>query len=140
VWNNICHDCQGFLVGSMQAGVLPCSPTSFRTVVAKVLPVEASAIHPPRRRAVRAATAPPPHRSVRLAKKTERRIPMIATAQNALMKKLGLITGEHVESDEFNQYIKQFRDGLSEDQEKMIDELFMNKVPAQPEVEVDEVA
>jgi hypothetical protein len=65
---------------------------------------------------------------------------MIAAAQNALMKKLGLITGEHVESDEFNQYIKLFHDGLSEDQEKMIDELFMNKVPAQPEVEVDKVA
>jgi hypothetical protein len=72
-----------------------------------------------------------------LAKKTSRRILVVVAAQNALMKKLGLTTGVHMESKDFNRYIELFCYGLSEGQVWMIDDLFMNKVLAQPEVWVE---
>jgi hypothetical protein len=93
-------------------------------------------MRPPHHRAVRVPSSPP-HLSARLAKKTSRRILVVVAAQNALMKKLGLTTGVHMESKDFNRYIELFRYGLSEGQVWMIDDLFMNKVPAQPEVWVE---
>jgi hypothetical protein len=80
----------------------------------------------------------PPRRSARLVKKTGRRVPAVAAAQNVLMKRLGMVAGEHVESEEFSRYNNLFCDGLSEDQAPMIDELVMDKPPAPLEAEVEE--
>jgi hypothetical protein len=80
----------------------------------------------------------PPRRSAHLVKKTGRRVPAVAAAQNVLMKRLGMVAGEHVESEEFSRYNNLFCDGLSEDQAPMIDELVMDKPPAPLEAEVEE--
>jgi hypothetical protein len=45
-----------------------------------------------------------------------------------------------VESDDFNMYINLFRDGLSEEQARIIDDLFMDKPPTPTEEVVEEVA
>jgi hypothetical protein len=86
---------------------------------------------PPRRRARRSCAASVlPHHSTRLAKKAGRRMPAVAAAQNVIMWKLGLSSNEHIETEDFSAYINLFRDGLSEDQARMIDELFMDKPPS----------
>jgi hypothetical protein len=127
---------RGSSLRSMQARALLSSPTSFHTNVAKELPARALAMRPPHHRAARVPSSPP-HLSARLAKKMSHRILVVVAAQNALMKKLGLTTDVNMESKDFNQYIELFRYGLSEGQVWMIDDLFMNKVPAQPEVWVE---
>jgi hypothetical protein len=86
---------------------------------------------PPRRQARRSCAAfVLPHHSTRLAKKAGRRMPAVAAAQNVIMWKLGLASNEHIETEDFSAYINLFRDGLSEDQARMIDELFMDKPPS----------
>jgi hypothetical protein len=40
------------------------------------------------------------------------------------MRKLGLVTGEHVESEDFDRYLKTFKDGMTEEQVNLIRELF----------------
>jgi hypothetical protein len=75
-----------------------------------------------------------------LAKKASHRVPTVAVAQNILMKRLGLVAEQHVESDDFNTYINLFRDGLSEEQARIIDDLFMDKPPVPTEEVVEEVA
>jgi hypothetical protein len=51
-------------------------------------------------------------------------MPTIMVDQNLLMQKLGLATGTHFESDDFARYIDLFLDGLSEEQLKLIHDLF----------------
>jgi hypothetical protein len=75
-----------------------------------------------------------------LAKKAGRKVPTVAAAQNVLMERLGLVARQHVESDDFNTYINLFRDGMSEEQAHIIDDLFMDKPPAPTEEVVEEVA
>jgi hypothetical protein len=47
--------------------------------------------------------------------------------QNLLLRKLGLVTGTHFESDDFTRYIDLFLDGMSEEQVKLIHNLFMDR-------------
>jgi hypothetical protein len=123
----------------MQAGRLPSSPNALCAAISKPLPAAVGAFQP-LRRWVRQTSIAPPRRSVRLAKKAGRRVPTVAAAQNVLMKRLGLVAEQHVESDDFNTYINLFRDGLSEEQARIIDDLFMDKPPAPTEEVVEEVA
>jgi hypothetical protein len=51
-------------------------------------------------------------------------VPAVAAAQNVLMRKLGLVTGEHVESEDFDRYLNMFKGGLTEEQVNLIRELF----------------
>jgi hypothetical protein len=53
-----------------------------------------------------------PRRSARLAKKACNHVPAVAVAQNVLMRKLGIAKDQHVESDNFEAYLKLFMDGL----------------------------
>jgi hypothetical protein len=55
--------------------------------------------------------------------------PAAAAAQNVLMRKLGLAGSDHVESADFDHYISLFRDGLFEEQAKLIDMIFMDNPP-----------
>jgi hypothetical protein len=48
----------------------------------------------------------------------------IATAQNVLMKKLGIVGAQQPEAAEFKQYLKTFKEGLFAEQVKMIQDLF----------------
>jgi hypothetical protein len=48
----------------------------------------------------------------------------VAAAQNVLMRKLGIAKDQHIESDDFEAYLKLFMDGLSEEHVWMIKELF----------------
>jgi hypothetical protein len=123
----------------MQAGGLPSSPNALCAAVSKPLPAAVGALQP-LRRWVRQTSIAPPRRSVRLAKKASHRVPTVAVAQNILMKRLGLVAEQHVESDDFNTYINLFRDGLSEEQARIIDDLFMDKPPMPMEEVVEEVA
>jgi hypothetical protein len=43
------------------------------------------------------------------------------------MRKLGLATSQHVETEDFASYISLFQDGLLEEQARIIDELFVDK-------------
>ena len=88
----------------------------------------------PRRR----TTAPPPsseqlRRSVRLAKKARQRTPAVVAAQNVLLKKLGFAAEEPPTADDVDRYVQTFRDGLTEEQVKTIDELFVDHVPIDPD-------
>jgi hypothetical protein len=69
----------------------------------------------------------PPRRSARVTKKNANRAPAAAAAQNVLMRKLGLATSQHVETEDFASYISLFQDGLLEEQARIIDELFVDK-------------
>jgi hypothetical protein len=60
-------------------------------------------------------------------KKNANRAPAATAAQNVLMRKLGLATSQHVETEDFASYISLFQDGLSEEQARIIDELFVDK-------------
>jgi hypothetical protein len=51
-------------------------------------------------------------------------VPAVVAVQNVLMRKLGLVTGEHVESEDFDRYLKTFKDGMTEEQVNLIRELF----------------
>jgi hypothetical protein len=62
-------------------------------------------------------------------------MPAVAAAQNIIMRKLGLASSEHIETEDFSAYVNLFHDGFYEDQARMIDELFMDKPP----VPLDEV-
>jgi hypothetical protein len=67
--------------------------------------------------------------SARLAKKACNHVLVVAVAQNVLMRKLGIAKDQHVESDNFEAYLKLFMDGLSKEQVWMIKELFAGAVP-----------
>jgi hypothetical protein len=51
------------------------------------------------------------------------------------MRKLGLSVGKEAFTEDFDRYIRMFADGLSEEQAKMIGDLFMNYVPPLDSVE-----
>jgi hypothetical protein len=44
----------------------------------------------------------------------------VAVAQNVLMRKLGLVFADHVESLDFDRYLSSFNEGLSENQVLLI--------------------
>jgi hypothetical protein len=72
-----------------------------------------------------------PRRSSRLAKKALQHTPVVAIVQNVLMHKMGVSTGQQLESADFDKYLKLFEEGLSLEQVKMIRELFSDAVPVQ---------
>lgn len=122
---------------AMQEGHIPSTPAEFDSLVTgQVQPPVCDA---PRRRRARIA-APPhsPRRSVRLAMKSRRRTPALLAAQNVLLKKLGLTAEAPPEADDIVAYIHTFQNGHTEDQARLIDELFIDYVPAAVEAEADE--
>jgi hypothetical protein len=58
-------------------------------------------------------------------KKAQNRAPVMAATQNVLMRKLGLASSIHIETNDFNRYLQLFNQGLSEDQAWHIEDLFM---------------
>jgi hypothetical protein len=52
---------------------------------------------------------------------------VVAVRQNLLMRKLGLATGVHIESDDFNSHISAFKEGLTEEHVDLIRELFKDR-------------
>jgi hypothetical protein len=70
---------------------------------------------------------PPPHHSMRLAKKVVHQTSAVMPTQNLLMCKLGLLPRE-MRTEDFDKYTQLFFDGLTEEQVKIIDELFMDYV------------
>jgi hypothetical protein len=77
-------------------------------------------------------------RSGRLAKKVVHRTPTVATTQNVLMKKLGVVCKSQVSTEDFEHYLKLFNDDLTVDQARAIGELVMAHVP-DPEDVVDAI-
>jgi hypothetical protein len=59
-----------------------------------------------------------------LAKKACGHTPAVAAAQNMLMKKLGITKAQQLEATDFERYLKLFKEGLSEEQTKVIQDLF----------------
>jgi hypothetical protein len=82
----------GALLGSMQANMILDDPTAFMQMMTKPIPLielpTNSTRRRPRKKTVATATS---RRSTRLAKKAAHRTPVVVTAQNLLMRKLGLI-------------------------------------------------
>jgi hypothetical protein len=103
------------------------TPTSFLDKVKKPLPKDALAPPPPKR--CTKAVAPVPHRSSRLVKKACGLTPVMATTQNGLMKKLGIVGVQQLEEPEIEQYLKLFKEGLTVEQTKMIQDLFKDHNP-----------
>jgi hypothetical protein len=60
-----------------------------------------------------------------LVKKAHNRALAVATTQNMLMWKLGLASPSHIETDDYERYLQLFDQGLSEDQARCIDDLFL---------------
>jgi hypothetical protein len=117
---------QGASPGSMETGVIHNSPNYFVHLMAKLLQsvaLTSPPVHHHHPRCVYTTSEVPRHCS-HLAKKASSRVPVVAAAQNILMRKLGLATGTHVESEDFNRYLKAFKDGLTEEHVKLIRELF----------------
>jgi hypothetical protein len=56
-----------------------------------------------------------PRRSSRLAKKACHRTPAVAQAQNVLMRKLGFAQAPHLETDDFEKYLRLSNEGLTEE-------------------------
>jgi hypothetical protein len=108
---------QGASPCSMQAGVIPSSPGEFAQLMTKPLQLAALASSPIRRRFPRQtySTSTVPRGSSRLAKKARRRVPIVATVQNLLMWKLRLSTSAHVESNDFDCYLRAFKECLMEE-------------------------
>jgi hypothetical protein len=52
------------------------------------------------------------------------RMPTVAAAQNVLMRKLGVTDDGELQSSDFEKYLQMFREGLTEQQIKLILELF----------------
>jgi hypothetical protein len=75
-----------------------------------------------------------PRRSAWLAKKAVDQTPTVATTQNVLMKKLGVMQETHVSTEDFDRYLKLFEDGLRVYQARAIGELIMAHVPGPEEV------
>ncbi|OEL37854.1 hypothetical protein BAE44_0001127 [Dichanthelium oligosanthes] len=110
---------------------VPTDLPSFAQALRKPLGPSVLPSPPPLRRPRhRAALLAPPHRSSRLAKKAVCRTPSLIAAQNLLMRKLGLSGDSQLESGDFDRYIQMFKNGLTEEQTKLISELFVCSVPA----------
>jgi hypothetical protein len=78
----------------------------------------------------RPTAAAAPRRSTRLAKKALHRTPTVAAAQNLLMKKLRLVTDTEIATEDFEAYIRIFKEWLAQEQCKLIVELFMQQEAA----------
>ncbi|OEL22976.1 hypothetical protein BAE44_0016005, partial [Dichanthelium oligosanthes] len=108
----------------------PMDLASFSQAVRKPLGPSILQSPPPLRRPRRrAALQAPPRRSSRLARKAVRRTPALVAAQNLLMRKLRLSGEAQLETANFDRYIQLFQNGLSEDQTKLIGDLFVCSVP-----------
>lgn len=107
----------------------PSNQDEFRRATSHPLPSMAAPALPPCRRRRIHTLAEPPRRSERLAKKSRRRTPALVAAQNVLLRKLGITVGEAPESTHIDQYIRAFREGLTEEQARMITELFVEYIP-----------
>jgi hypothetical protein len=117
---------RGASPGSLEAGVIPDSSGAFVQLRSKPIQPSALPSSPVHRRCPchNYVASALPLRSSRLTKKAWSRVPVVAAAQNILMHKLGLVTGEHVESEDFYHYLKTFKDGLTEEQVNLIRDMF----------------
>jgi hypothetical protein len=71
----------------------------------------------------------PLRRSVRLTKKAASRLSAVVVAQYILMRKLGIASSSSIQTEDFNCCVQAFAEGLSIEQENLIDELFMASTP-----------
>lgn len=127
---------RGSVTDHMKTGVVPTSHASFAATVARPTPPAIGGL--PHRRRSTSAPPKPPRRSTRLAKKGHTRTPALLAAQNVLMRKLG-ITGDHPSTaDHIDEYIEAFRQGLSEEQARLIAELFIEHAPSPLDAAEDE--
>jgi hypothetical protein len=76
---------------------------------------------------------------MRLAKKVMHMTPVITTTQNMLIKKMGCSSPIELKTEDFERYIQVFEEGLSEEQARLIDELFVPHVSA-VELQKDDAA
>jgi hypothetical protein len=112
----------------MQHGVIHDDLTAFKEVVARPLH-ETMLATPPRMQARCIGTMAVSRHSARLAKKAAHQTPIVATTQNMLMMKLGLLTTAKVLPDDLDCYSKLFMEAMSEEQVIMTQDLFMHHVP-----------
>jgi hypothetical protein len=122
----------------LQHEIIPEELVAFKQAVAKPLVGTILPTLPPRRRPRHAVSAVVPRRSSYLAKKVDHRTLAVAAAQNLLMRKLKLLSSFEVAADDLDRYAKLFEEGLSEDQVRMIQDLFMSHVAALEVSVVDE--
>jgi hypothetical protein len=128
---------RGASPGSMQVGMIPDEPAAFIQMMSKPIMRMELATPPTRRRARnKGVVSMTPRRSIRLDKKVAHRMPTVITTQNLLMRKLGLISSSELKPDYLEHYAKIFAEGLTEEKVRMIDELFMDYVPATEAAEV----
>jgi Mn-dependent DtxR family transcriptional regulator len=121
----------------MQVGMIPDEPAAFIQMMSKPIMRMELATPPTRRRARnKGVVSMTPRRSIRLDKKVAHRMPTVITTQNLLMRKLGLISSSELKPDYLEHYAKIFAEGLTEEKVRMIDELFMDYVPATEAAEV----
>jgi hypothetical protein len=106
----------------METGVIPSTPGKFVSLMTKPLQLSALASSPPHRCHARRtlSTSATPRCSSRLAKTAMSRVPLVAAEQNLLMRMLGMATGVHIESDDFEHYVNAFKEGLSVEQVELI--------------------
>jgi hypothetical protein len=97
----------------MLDGVIPSSPMSFVHVLSKPVASQELATPLPRRRRRTPGPTTLSCCSSRLAKKAFHLTPALATAQNVLMKKLGLSIEGKLEAVDFERYVCLFNEGLS---------------------------
>jgi hypothetical protein len=102
---------------SMQAGVIPSSPGEFMQLMTKPLQPTALESSPVHWRCSRwsYSTSATLRLSSCLAKKSKSHIPAGTAVQNLLMRKLGLSTGEHIKSEDFDHYLKAVKEGLKDE-------------------------
>lgn len=115
---------RGSTTASMVEGLIPTSPSAFEAAVTTSVPMPTCTT--PRRRRTRPMNPPQaPRRSTRLAKKASRRTPAAVAAQNVLMKKLNITKDAPPEANDIGAYITAFRNGLTEEQVRLIEDLFV---------------
>jgi hypothetical protein len=112
----------GTSLEGMIEGCITSSLSSFLAKAKKPVTKAALSSHPLKRR-TKAAPLVPRHSS-HLARKACQRMSAVATAQNVLVKKLGIVGAQQLEAAEFKQYLKTFKEGLFVEQVKMIQDLF----------------
>jgi hypothetical protein len=111
----------------MVDGVIPSSPLAFVRVPSEEVANAGLATPPPHRCQRAPVPASLPCCNSRLAKKVFHRTSVVTTAQNMLMKKLGLSNKDQLQSIDFEKYIQLFDEGLMERQSQLILELIKCK-------------
>lgn len=119
---------RGSDTSNMTEGVIPSSPSDLAAAVSRPLP--ASVCFALTRRRAKLAQPQVQRRSVRLAKKARTRTPAVVAAQNVLMRKLQFTQDAPPTSADIEAYINTFQQGLTEEQARLILELFAVHVPA----------